>query len=229
MQLTKVKMELQRVGKLKEKVELELRGVGEREEQLQKILREQRSLDIGRLRYELHEEKMRVVGARRRQEGAEAENRSLWEVNTSNGELHEADRTRWAAEMKIMEVKLREAQTIAEQEAELYVGVKSSGATAEASAGTTRKAVVRPVATGLPPKQLSYAAETEAETAKKKLAEIWDERDAIEDKLWAAEDELGAMQQFMGEVYPGSHAAWLARQEGKKKKKKKSSSSSVAG
>ena len=101
-----------------------------------------------------------------------------------------------------------------------------SGA-AEAGPGTTRKlAVDRPAPAGTQKRLRMDAglATVEAETVEE-LRTAWAERDAIEDRLWKVEAELGEMQQFMG-GYPGSHAAWLARNERKQKKK---SSSRVAG
>jgi len=287
-QLTKVKMELATADRQKMAVEAKMGVVQTEVEVLQKWYDGQEAMDLRRIQHLLHLEKMKVKSERRERDEAVAEMRSVWAVNVSNGELHEADRKKWEAEKLALQGKLREAEVIAEQEAELYGGgavSREAVGTEAASPGTTRKVDTRPQAkVGLPPrklrleeeaemvdviipdatrakdgtlmirfewdgrviaaiaaasqkagtklrvavprKQLECEAKAKTET-EEQLERIWNERDAIEDQLWAAQDELGDMQLFMSQDYPGSHAAWIARC-GKKQKKKKSSSS-VAG
>ena len=105
-QLTRAKMELKRVGKLKEKVELELQGVGERCAVLQKWYDGQEAMDLRGMQHLLHLKKMKVKGEKLKSDEAVAEVRLLWAVNVSNSELHEADRKRWEAQMKDLAAKI---------------------------------------------------------------------------------------------------------------------------
>ena len=139
--------------RLAEKAAAELVRTEASEKELQKMLREKQVVDVDRLQLQLHEEKMKVRGAAGEVQRANAELKSMWEVLGSNEALHAGDQERWAAEKKQLAAKLKEAEAAAKQEAMV-------GSTAEENAGTARKAVARPPATGgMPPRQLDYGGE----------------------------------------------------------------------
>ena len=139
---------------------------------------------------------MKVKGEQGKSEEAVAELRSLWAVKTANEDLWDderkrlevrvgaattlramlkeavtkldAERQQWQAERSGLVQELKEAREVVEQEEELYGTRRSRSRGAEASPGTTRKAVEGPTATGakLEPRQLGMDA---AVTAEKEL------------------------------------------------------------
>ena len=200
-----------------EKLATELEGFKSTAEELRKMLREKQVKDVGRLQLQLHEEKMKVKGAAGNVAEAYAELRSMWEVLESNSKLHARDEAKWEAERLELRAELQAASGMAKQEAELV------GDTAEASAGTARKAVARlPAAGDLPPRQLNYTAEKTEVAEKKMLATEWMDWNEMSDRMWAAQDELHAFQRWVSSRYPDAKDAWLAGQNKGEKKRKSS-------
>ena len=136
-----------------EKAAAELMKTEASEKEMREILRSKQMVDVGRLQYALHQERMKVKGAAGEVQRANAELKSMWEVLGSNESLHAGDQERWAAEKKQLVAKLKEAEAAAKQ-------VAMVGGSAEENAGTARKVGARPPATGgMAPKQLDYGGE----------------------------------------------------------------------
>ena len=139
MQLTRTKMELAVASREKAAAAVKLEEAQKEVVVLSRWHHGQEATDLRRVQYLLHEEKMKVKGEQRKGEEAVAELRSLWAVLTSNGELHAKDKAKWAAERMELRAELKAAKEAA------VVTTKADGdligGTAEASAGTARKAV----------------------------------------------------------------------------------------